>query len=562
MTQLPPEHPDTDALAADWRAMLGGDAPTTGAVPALSTGATPVPGRPMTRREIREAEQRAAAQAEAESVAAPAAAGATPSPQPVVPAMQQQQQQQQPLQPLRQPQTAPPLAEPSRAPQPAAPAQPRSAFDAHLAGEAPPVVPRPDLVPTSAAEHAPSASPFADLLGDPHQSVDTFADSEPVRRKPSRAERRAAASGPYDHDHDHDEKPRRRGAWGCLIGLLIVAALGAGAFFFLQRPINALIERFEPAADYEGAGTGELVFMIHEGDTGESIGANLVDADVVASTGAFLEAVAETEPSPVFYPGAYQLAEQMSAQAALDALLDPANKLENTFVIPEGTATVDALTPISEGTGIPVEELQAAAAEPPASYGLPAEATNLEGFLFPATYTLDPNLDAHAVLQTLVDRQFQALDEAGVAPEDRWKTIVLAALVQREAGLKDDFYKVSRVFLNRLDPAKWESGLLESDATVAYGTGNTHLVTTTDEERADPANRYNTYVHPGLPVGPISNPGDLAIDAAVHPADGPWLFFVTWNLDTGETIFSETIEQHDAAVEKWLAWMEEHPEYG
>ena len=196
----------------------------------------------------------------------------------------------------------------------------------------------------------------------------------------------------------------------------------------------------------------------------------------------------------------------MSAQSALDALLDPSNKLENTFVIPEGTATVDALPLISEGTGIPLEELQAAAAEPPANYGLPAEATILEGFLFPATYTLDPDVDAHAVLQTLVDRQFEALDAAGVAPADRWKTIVLAALVQREAGLRDDFYKVARVFLNRLDPAQWESGLLQSDATVAYGTGNTHLVTTTDAERADAGNPYNTYVHPGLPIGPDLEP--------------------------------------------------------
>jgi len=380
---------------------------------------------------------------------------------------------------------------------------------------------------------------------------------EEPEARPSRTERRAVASDPFE-----PEKPKRRGAWGCLVGLLIVAALGAGAFFFLQGPISSIMERFTPAADYTGDGTGELVFMIHDGDTGSSIAENLVDEGVTASYDAFYDLLLEETPEPEFHPGAYMLAEEMSARSALDALLDPANKLENTFVIPEGTATVDALPAISEGSGIPLEELQAAAAEPPASYGLPAEATSLEGFLFPATYTLDPGLDAHAVLQTLVDRQFEALDAAGVAPADRWRTIVLAALVQREAGLREDYYKVARVFLNRLDPAQWESGLLESDATVAYGTGNTHLVTTTDAERADAANPYNTYVHPGLPVGPISNPGDLAIDAAVHPADGPWLFFVTWNLDTGETIFSTTVEEHEAAVDKWLAWMDEHPEYG
>ena len=104
--------------------------------------------------------------------------------------------------------------------------------------------------------------------------------------------------------------------------------------------------------------------------------------------------------------------------------------------------------------------------------------------------------------------------------------------------------------------------LLQSDATVAYGTGNTHRVSTSDAERADAANVYNTYVHPGMVAGPISNPGDIAIDAAVNPADGPWVYFVTWNLDTGETIFSETFEEHEVAVAKWLAWMADHPEYG
>jgi len=117
---------------------------------------------------------------------------------------------------------------------------------------------------------------------------------------------------------------------------------------------------------------------------------------------------------------------------------------------------------------------------------------------------------------------------------------------------------VSRVFLNRLQQG-WD---LQSDATVAYGTGNTHTVTTTDAERADAGNPYNTYVHPGLPVGPISNPGDLAINAAIHPAAGTWMFFVTWNLKTGETIFSTTEAEHEAAVAQWQQWMRDNPGYG
>ena len=374
---------------------------------------------------------------------------------------------------------------------------------------------------------------------------------EEAEARPSRAERRAAASDPYAHDPHEPEKPRRRGAWGCLLGLLIVAALGAGAFFFLQGPINSIMERFAPAADYSGEGTGEVVFMIHDGDTGSSIAENLVDEGVTASYDAFYDLLLEETPEPVFNPGAYQLAEEMSAQAALDALLDPANKLENTFVIPEGTALPDALVAISEGTKVPLEQLQAAAAEPPANYGLPAEATTLEGFLFPATYTLEPGLDAHAVLQTLVNRQFEALDTAGVPVDQRWRTVVLASIVQREAGSDEqDFPKVARVFQNRLD-----QGInLQSDATVAYGTGNMHTVWTTDEERADASNLYNTYANPGLPVGPIGNPGDVAINAAIHPADGPWLFFVPVNLETGETVFSTTVEEHEAAVAQLQEW--------
>jgi UPF0755 protein len=127
----------------------------------------------------------------------------------------------------------------------------------------------------------------------------------------------------------------------------------------------------------------------------------------------------------------------------------------------------------------------------------------------------------------------------------------MAALIQREAGPNtDDFYKISRVFQNRIDNG-WN---LESDATVHYGTGDFGTVWTTDAERADASNPYNTYANPGLPIGPIGAPGELAIDAALYPADGPWFFFVTVNLATGETVFSESVDEHEAAVEILRAW--------
>jgi UPF0755 protein len=240
----------------------------------------------------------------------------------------------------------------------------------------------------------------------------------------------------------------------------------------------------------------------------------------------------------------------MSAQSALDALLDPENKVTDRLLITEGTTLPNALEIIAETTGIPLADLEQASIDLP-SFGLPPEAPSLEGYLFPATYTLDGGQSAHDILQLLVNTMFEHLDSAGVAVEDRHRVLTMAALIQREAGPnQDDFYKISRVFTNRL-----EQGMnLESDATVAYGADTLHTVWTSDEDRANAANLYNTYANPGLPIGPIGAPGDLAIDAALHPADGPWLFFVPINLATGETMFSETVEEHEQWVDVLREW--------
>ncbi|MRG58560.1 endolytic transglycosylase MltG [Agromyces sp. CFH 90414] len=371
--------------------------------------------------------------------------------------------------------------------------------------------------------------------------------------RPSRAERRAATA--YDDGHSN-AAPRRRRPWGCLIGLLIVAALGVGAYVFLQGPITSIIERFQPAADYEGTGTGEVLFQIHDGDTGSDIATNLESEGVTASYDAFYDLLLEQVPEPEFHPGVYRLAERMSASAALAALEDPATKLENTVLITEGTWARDALAEASAVLQIPIEELQAAASNPQA-LGLPAEATSVEGFLFPATYTFDPGVTADQVVQTMVAESLAAYDAAGVAPEDRYRVATIASLIERE-GLPQDFAKVSRVIQNRLD----QGMLLQFDSTVHYGTGDNSVVTTTDAERADAGNPYNTYVHAGLPPGPIGNPGAEAIQAALNPADGTWLYFVTVNPDTGETVFTSTIEEHEAAAEQFYQWLEEHPDYG
>jgi len=295
--------------------------------------------------------------------------------------------------------------------------------------------------------------------------------------------------------------------------------------------------------------------VVAAGDIGEDVATKLVEAGVTASFRATYDLLL-ADPSIGFEPGAYQLQQRMSAQAAIDALRDPANRVTATVTIPEGLSAAQALERLAEGTGVPLADLQAAAADYVA-LGVPAEAPSIEGFLFPATYDFDPGTPARDIVQRLVTEMISRLDARGVAPEDRFRVVTMAALVQREAGpAPEDLPKIARVFYNRLD-AGWN---LESDATVAYGTGRTGNVSTTPEERADASNPYNTYANPGLPAGPIGLPGEAALDAAISPADGPWFFFVAVNLFTGETVFSTTGAEHEAAVEQWRAWCNENDE--
>ena len=224
------------------------------------------------------------------------------------------------------------------------------------------------------------------------------------------------------------------------------------------------------------------------------------------------------------------------------------------MLIVEGKTLPQVLQALADGTEIPLADFEAAAADY-VNLGVPANAPSLEGYLFPATYTFEPSQTAHDILAQMVTTMYQKLDEAGVAVEDRHEVLTMAALIQKESGPLD-MAKVSRVFWNRID----QGMLLQSDATVRYGAGGTSILTT-GAERSDASNIYNTYVHPGLPAGPISAPGVEAITAALNPIDGPWLYFVLVNGETGESQFSSTLAEHNEGVKKWQAWLREHPDF-
>ena len=391
---------------------------------------------------------------------------------------------------------------------------------------------------TTAAAHTTSQPPAGGGLEDLFQ---THSDDDAARSAPAKKKRRT----------------------GCLVALIIVLAviggLAAGGVWVWNTygdKISDALGWGEPADWEPGVATGEVLVTINEGDTGSPVSTALHEAGVTRTEEVFYDYLVKENIAVTFYPGIYRLQEKMTAEAALEALQNPANKLENSASIGEGATIESSLPGMAESLGMPLEELQAAVDADPSTYGV--EASTLEGWLFPAVYTFDPGVTAEQVIQRMVDRTRESLDAAGVPAADAQRILTIASIIQRE-GRTDDFPKVSRVIQNRLDIDM----KLQMDSTAQYGYGSLHegVVSSSAEALEDP-NEWNTYVHTGLPITPIASPSDAAIDAAMHPADGPWLYFVTINLATGETQFSETYEEHLQGVEKWEQWCQENPDGG
>lgn len=332
-----------------------------------------------------------------------------------------------------------------------------------------------------------------------------------------------------------------------VLALLIV--VGGVAGYAFRGQLRAALDSIS-GVDYQGSGTGTVNLVISSGDSGEQVATNLVKLGITKDFSFTYKRIIARNPS--FVPGTFKLHKQMSADAALDLIANPTSKVVSRVTIKEGLRIGTVLKQLSKASNIPLSDFESAVSDPTA-YGLPANLPNMDGYLFPATYELEPGSKASDIIQAMVNRMATELKKFGVTEANRHKVLTMASIIQKEARLTPDFYKVSRVFYNRIAKGM----LLQSDATVSYGSGGT-TVTTTDAERAD-GNGYNTYVHSGLPIGPIGAPGSTAIDAALNPAQGSWLYFCAINLKTGETVFSTTYAEHGRAVKIWQQWMRDNP---
>jgi UPF0755 protein len=290
-----------------------------------------------------------------------------------------------------------------------------------------------------------------------------------------------------------------------------------------------------------GESNGEVVVEISKGATGSEIGRLLFTLGVVKSSAAFFRiAVADSRSSQIS-PGSHRISRRIPAKEALLQLLDK-KRLTSLVSIVEGAWVSEILNQLAQ-VGFTRSALVSALPK----LHRPAGFVGDEGILFPAQYSFAKGTSALTALQSMVDEFTNATQKSGIATATAEFTpmqlLTIASLLQAEGSLLD-FPKISRVIRNRL-----KQGMpLQFDSTVHYVTHTRGKVflSTEDTQTISP---YNTYLHYGLPPGPIGSPGLAAMTSALSPAAGDWIYFIT--VKPGDT-------RYTASSNEFLKWKTEY----
>lgn len=403
------------------------------------------------------------------------------------------------------------------------------------------------------------------------------------------SELREVLAGRRSAEPDHPQAPpraaapprkrRRHPVRSTLIAVLVMALIAGGVIYgFLWWRQGA-----ETTKDWAGTGQQTTVVRVNNGDGLYDVGQTLFDAGVIADVTVFVTVASDDGRLAALAPGYYRVHEHSSSQSAVSDLANAENRLGQLRIIPgqiladmtvvstTGEKTVKpgimstiaaACVPATgQGTCFTVDELwQVAETEPLNTLGVvgwaegpvaaaPDARRRLEGLILPGDYDIAPGSTAQQALESVVQASAARWNTTGITAAAKaqgftpYQLATIASLIQAE-GRGPDMRKVARVIYNRLH----DGMKLQFDSTVNYGLDRAQI-STTDSERLDPANRYSTYAHPGLPPTPIGAPGPGALDAADDPASGPWLYFVAIDLD-GNSCFSETFTEHEACIEQ------------
>jgi UPF0755 protein len=334
--------------------------------------------------------------------------------------------------------------------------------------------------------------------------------------------------------------------------LLLLAALliagAAGAYMFFSR-VN------QPYKGYHGA---EQFVDIPPGSGVATMARRLADAGVVRDPIAFRYAVWLTGESRSLKAGEYRFDRPMSP-AEVVRKIARGDVYLRSITFREGLTMREMAAHFEQqgfGTGASfLEAGQNAALIRP----LDPAATDLEGYLFPDTYALPRTATAARLVGLMIGRFQQQVGKdlpqrAEAAGRTVRQVVTLASLVEKETGKGEERPLVAAVYANRL---KIGMGL-QCDPTVIYAiqrTGREVKNITREDLQFD--SPYNTYRYAGLPPGPIASPGRASVDAALTPADVPYLYFVSRN--DGSHVFATTLEEHNRNVFQWqiLYWREQ-----
>jgi UPF0755 protein len=294
------------------------------------------------------------------------------------------------------------------------------------------------------------------------------------------------------------------------------------------------------------AAQGGRLFTVERGEGAQSIANRLEKDGLIRSAFAFRILGRIKGTSSGLKAGTYRIEPDMGTAAILD-LLGSGKQALVRVTIPEGY-TLNQSARLLERSGISkAEEFLAACRDPELIKGLGLEASSLEGYLFPDTYYLPLSMGGPESARMMVKNFRQKI--AGIAeasafsPPELQERVILASIIEREYKLDSEAPLISSVFLNRLRIRM----ALQSCATVVYviterlGKPHPEVIYDRDLKIADP---FNTYLKPGLPPGPISNPGLTALTAAFRPEKSSFLYFRLVDAEKGKHHFSQTLEEH------------------
>jgi UPF0755 protein len=334
-------------------------------------------------------------------------------------------------------------------------------------------------------------------------------------------------------------RERRRGLVILLSALLLLAAFaGAGGAYY-----NWATGASGPRVKVE--------LTIPTGATGADVAELLVERDVIRSTFVFNLIARLQGFGGGFQAGKYvSLTTNMTVDEALDALREGPFVETVSASFPEGYRLEEVADRAAEQLGIPRRMFIRAARSGTYSIPpyLPGGTGTVEGFLFPNTYDFLTDVDAKGVIDRLLeefDRQADTLpwDQAKALGVSPYEVVTIASMIEREARVPEDRPKIARVIYNRLK----QGMALEIDATVQYALGDWEPILIADREVDDP---YNTYLHAGLPPGPIASPGRASLEAALAPADGPWIYYVVIDAE-GRHAFTHSYEEFLRLVDRY-----------